>query len=60
MLEAAIKLCGVDVFPYPYVVHHHLVQTGGTERALDDICDGLSRENFKESAVIPEESILNQ
>jgi hypothetical protein len=58
MLEAVIKLCGVDLFPYPYVVHHHLVQTGGTERALDDICDGLSRQNFKKLATVPEESVF--
>ena len=37
------------MFPYPYVIHHHLVQSGGTEGALDDICNGLGRENCPQS-----------
>lgn len=30
---------------YTDVVHHHLVETAGAKRALDDICDGLRSQN---------------
>jgi hypothetical protein len=41
---------------YPYVVDHHLVQTGGTEGALDDIGNSLCSQNFKKSATKPKQS----
>lgn len=39
--------------PYPYVVHHHLVQTGRAEGRFDDIGDRLCCQNCEESATNP-------
>lgn len=47
-------------FPYPYVIHHHLVQTGRTEGGFDDISDGLCCQNCKESVIHPQEREIHQ
>jgi len=45
---------------YPYVVDHHLVQTGRTEGGFDDIGDSLCCQNFRKSATKPKQSPNHQ